>query len=159
MLLAAALTPTSHVAHILPIVATEPADASPPKRTPHRTPLDQGLGGLAGPASTIACLPSSEDRRLPKCRKQSGRGQGDSDRCRGRVRALSTIRGQLHAKLAIFVEDNFAEMTVTTALCVHGGVEPDAVRVRGMGSIPAVSSLPEAIADVAGLLAPGGSGG
>lgn len=49
------------------------------------------------------------------------------------VRALRTITGQIHAKLAIFVEDNFAEMMVITALRVHGGIELDAVKVHGMG--------------------------
>lgn len=49
------------------------------------------------------------------------------------VRVLRTITGQIHAKLAIFVEDRFAEMMVTTALRVHGGIELDAVKVHGMG--------------------------
>lgn len=73
MLLAAALTPTSHAAHTLPIVAMEATEARPPKRTPHRIPLDQGLAGLAGPASTIVCLPSSQERRLPKRWRRSSR--------------------------------------------------------------------------------------
>lgn len=49
------------------------------------------------------------------------------------VRALRTITGQIHAKLAIFVEDKFAEMMVTTALRDHGGVELEAVKIHGMG--------------------------
>lgn len=49
------------------------------------------------------------------------------------VRALRTITGQIHAKLAIFVEDRFGEMMVTTALRVHGGIELDAVKVHSMG--------------------------
>jgi len=49
------------------------------------------------------------------------------------IRALRTITGQIDAKLAIFVEDEFAERLVTTALRYHGGVELDAVKIHGMG--------------------------
>ncbi len=49
------------------------------------------------------------------------------------VKALRTITGQIHAELAIFVEDQFAELMVTTALRIHGGVELDAVKVHAMG--------------------------
>ncbi len=49
------------------------------------------------------------------------------------VRALRTITGQIHAKLAIFVEDRFAELMVATALRSHGGIELDAVKIHGMG--------------------------
>jgi hypothetical protein len=49
------------------------------------------------------------------------------------IKALRTITGQIDAKLAIFVEDAFAELMVTTALRYHGGFELDAVKVHGMG--------------------------
>jgi predicted ATPase len=49
------------------------------------------------------------------------------------IRALRTITGQIDAKLAIFVEDDFAEKLVTTALRYHGGVELDAIKIHGMG--------------------------
>jgi ABC-type multidrug transport system ATPase subunit len=49
------------------------------------------------------------------------------------IRALRTITGQIEAELAIFVEDEFAERLVVTALRYHGGVELDAVKVHGMG--------------------------
>ncbi|PPJ27943.1 AAA family ATPase [Nocardia nova] len=49
------------------------------------------------------------------------------------VRALRTITGQIDAKLAIFVEDKFAETMVITALRAHGGVELEAVKVHSMG--------------------------
>ena len=44
------------------------------------------------------------------------------------IKALRTITGQIDAKLAIFVEDTFAELMVTTALRYHGGIEINAVR-------------------------------
>ncbi|GAB7106633.1 hypothetical protein JCM4814A_49470 [Streptomyces phaeofaciens JCM 4814] len=59
---AAALTPTSHAAHALPMAMTETTEENAPNRAPNRIPLDQGLGGLVGPASVIAALPSSESR-------------------------------------------------------------------------------------------------
>lgn len=49
------------------------------------------------------------------------------------IKALRTITGQIDAKLAIFVEDAFAELMVTTALRYHGGIEIDAIKVHGMG--------------------------
>jgi len=49
------------------------------------------------------------------------------------IKALRTITGQIEAKLAIFVEDVFAELMVTTALRYHGGIELDAIKVHGMG--------------------------
>ncbi|MFE9427638.1 AAA family ATPase [Kitasatospora sp. NPDC006697] len=49
------------------------------------------------------------------------------------INALRTITGQIDAKLAIFVEDSFAELMVMTALRNHGGIELDAVKVHGMG--------------------------
>ncbi|HEV2640220.1 MAG TPA: AAA family ATPase [Actinocrinis sp.] len=49
------------------------------------------------------------------------------------IKALRTITGQIEAKLAIFVEDQFAELMVTTALRYHGGIELDAVKIHGMG--------------------------
>jgi predicted ATPase len=56
------------------------------------------------------------------------------------IRALRTITGQIDAKLAIFVEDSFAEVLVTTALRYHGGVELAAVKIHGMGgATPAVT--------------------
>jgi energy-coupling factor transporter ATP-binding protein EcfA2 len=48
------------------------------------------------------------------------------------IRALRTITGQIEATLAIFVEDNFAERMVVTALR-YGGAEMDAVKVHAMG--------------------------
>lgn len=49
------------------------------------------------------------------------------------VKALRTITGQIQAKLAIFVEDAFAELMVLTALRSHGGIELDEVKVHAMG--------------------------
>jgi energy-coupling factor transporter ATP-binding protein EcfA2 len=49
------------------------------------------------------------------------------------IKALRTITGQIDAKLAIFVEDAFAESMVMTALRYHGGIELDAVKIHGMG--------------------------
>ncbi|MFJ6064980.1 AAA family ATPase [Streptomyces tendae] len=49
------------------------------------------------------------------------------------VKALRTITGQIQAKLAIFVEDDFAEFMVLTALRSHGGIELDEVKVHAMG--------------------------
>ncbi|MFD6911395.1 ATP-dependent endonuclease [Streptomyces virginiae] len=49
------------------------------------------------------------------------------------IKALRTITGQIDAKLAIFVEDKFAELMMTTALRYHGGIELDAVKIHGMG--------------------------
>jgi hypothetical protein len=46
--------PTSHAAHALPMATTDTTAASPPKRTPSTTPLDQeleGVDGLVAPAS------------------------------------------------------------------------------------------------------------
>ena len=45
------------------------------------------------------------------------------------IKALRTVTGQIDAKLAIFVEDRFAELMVTTALRYHGGIEIDAVKI------------------------------
>jgi hypothetical protein len=56
------------------------------------------------------------------------------------VKALRTITGQIDAKLAIFVEDEFAERMVATALRYEGGVELDAVKIHGMGGAgPAIT--------------------
>jgi hypothetical protein len=49
------------------------------------------------------------------------------------ITALRTITGQIDAKLAIFVEDEFAELMVTTALRYYGNVEIDAIKVHRMG--------------------------
>ncbi len=49
------------------------------------------------------------------------------------IKALRTITGQIDAKLAIFVEDVFAEQMVTTALRYYGGIELDAIKIHGMG--------------------------
>jgi AAA domain, putative AbiEii toxin, Type IV TA system len=55
------------------------------------------------------------------------------------IKALRTITGQIEAKLAVFVEDSFSELMVTTALRYHGGLEIDAIKVHGMGGAqPAV---------------------
>lgn len=56
------------------------------------------------------------------------------------IRALRTITGQIEAELAIFVEDDFAEQMVSTALRYHGGVELDAIKIHGMGGAhPAIT--------------------
>jgi energy-coupling factor transporter ATP-binding protein EcfA2 len=49
------------------------------------------------------------------------------------IKALRTITGQIDAKLAIFVEDEFAEMMVTAALRASGGIELDAIKIHAMG--------------------------
>lgn len=49
------------------------------------------------------------------------------------IRALRTITGQIDASIAIFVEDEFAEKMVTTALRYHGNIELDGVKIHGMG--------------------------
>lgn len=49
------------------------------------------------------------------------------------VKALRTITGQIHAKLAIFVEDEFAERMVGTALRYRGGVDLASIRIHAMG--------------------------
>lgn len=49
------------------------------------------------------------------------------------IKSLRTITGQIDAKLAIFVEDSFAELMVTTALRYQGGIEIEAVKIHGMG--------------------------
>jgi predicted ATPase len=49
------------------------------------------------------------------------------------ITALRTITGQIDAKLAIFVEDEFAELMVQTALRHHGDVELGAIKIHGMG--------------------------
>ncbi|RQX00232.1 ATP-dependent nuclease [Micromonospora inaquosa] len=49
------------------------------------------------------------------------------------IAALRTIAGQIDAKLAIFVEDSFAELMVTSSLRAIGNVEIDAVKVHAMG--------------------------
>jgi predicted ATPase len=55
------------------------------------------------------------------------------------IRALRTITGQIDASLAIFVEDAFAELMVTTALRYFRGLEVEAVKVHAMGgATPAI---------------------
>ena len=55
------------------------------------------------------------------------------------VNSLRTITGQIDAKLAIFVEDEFSEWLVYAALRYFGGIAIDAVKVHGMGgAAPAV---------------------
>ena len=54
------------------------------------------------------------------------------------IRALRTITGQVEARLAIFVEDEFAELMVAAALRQVDGIEMDAVKIHGMGgAVPA----------------------
>ena len=54
------------------------------------------------------------------------------------VRALRTITGQAEAQLAIFVEDEFAELMVATALRQVDNIELDAIKIHGMGgAVPA----------------------
>ena len=55
------------------------------------------------------------------------------------INSLRTITGQIDAKLAIFVEDEFAVRVTATALRYHGNVELDAIQIHGMGgSSPAM---------------------
>jgi predicted ATPase len=55
------------------------------------------------------------------------------------INALRTITGQIDAKLAIFVEDEFAELWIKTLLRFFGGVEGEAIKVHGMGgAVPAI---------------------
>lgn len=49
------------------------------------------------------------------------------------IAALRTITGQIDAELAIFVEDEYAEFMVQTALRYYGGVELAAIKVHRMG--------------------------
>lgn len=49
------------------------------------------------------------------------------------ITALRTITGQIDAKLAIFVEDEFAELMVQTALRYYGTAELDAIKIHSMG--------------------------
>lgn len=49
------------------------------------------------------------------------------------IKALRTITGQVDAKLAVFVEDSFAEQMMWTALRYYRGIELDAVLVHRMG--------------------------
>jgi len=49
------------------------------------------------------------------------------------IKALRTITGQIEAKLAIFVEDEFGELLVTSALRQRGGIEMDAIKIHAMG--------------------------
>lgn len=54
------------------------------------------------------------------------------------IRALRTITGQVEAQLAIFVEDDFAELMVATALRQVDNIELDAIKIHGMGgAVPA----------------------
>lgn len=56
------------------------------------------------------------------------------------IAALRTITGQIDAHLAIFVEDTYAELLVTTALRYTSGVELSAVKVHKMGGAnPAIT--------------------
>ncbi|MFD6181422.1 ATP-dependent endonuclease [Streptomyces goshikiensis] len=48
------------------------------------------------------------------------------------VMALRTITGQTEAKLAIFVEDEFAKLMVTSALRNHGRIELDEIKLHAM---------------------------
>lgn len=49
------------------------------------------------------------------------------------IRALRTITSQIDARLAIFVEDRFAELMVQTALRYTENVEMDAIKIHSMG--------------------------
>lgn len=56
------------------------------------------------------------------------------------IAALRTITGQIDARLAVFVEDVYAEQVVTTALRYTAGVELSAVKIHKMGGdSPALS--------------------
>lgn len=55
------------------------------------------------------------------------------------IAALRTITGQIEAKLAVFVEDDFAARMTTVALRYRGSVEMDAIKIHAMGgSSPAM---------------------
>jgi len=49
------------------------------------------------------------------------------------IRALRTITGQIDAQLAIFVEDEYSELMVETALRYYGKVALDGIKVHRMG--------------------------
>jgi energy-coupling factor transporter ATP-binding protein EcfA2 len=56
------------------------------------------------------------------------------------IAALRTITGQIDAKLAIFVEDDFARLMVESALRSRGEVEISAVKIHAMGgAAPAIT--------------------
>jgi hypothetical protein len=59
------------------------------------------------------------------------------------IHALRTITGQIDAKLAIFVEDKFAERMTNTILRYYGQVELAAVKVHGMGGATAAIKVNE----------------
>jgi energy-coupling factor transporter ATP-binding protein EcfA2 len=64
---------------------------------------------------------------------------GELNRGKLDIVALRTITGQVDARLAIFVEDRFAEDMAKTMLRYFGGVELSAVKVHGMGgAVPAM---------------------
>jgi hypothetical protein len=55
------------------------------------------------------------------------------------IAALRTITGEIDARLAIFVEDTYAELLTATALRYSTGVELSAIKIHGMGGAsPAV---------------------
>ncbi len=55
------------------------------------------------------------------------------------VRALRTITGQVDAALAIYVEDEFAELMTLTALRTVDGIELDTIKMHSMGgAAPAI---------------------
>ncbi|MGW4350738.1 ATP-dependent nuclease [Nocardia sp. NPDC004582] len=49
------------------------------------------------------------------------------------VHALRTITGQIDGKLAVFVEDTFAEQMVAAAFRAYDDIELDAIRIHAMG--------------------------
>ncbi|WP_457134439.1 ATP-dependent nuclease [Mycobacteroides abscessus] len=49
------------------------------------------------------------------------------------IRSLRTITGQIDARLAIFVEDQFAVQLINTALRYYGDVEMDGIKIHAMG--------------------------
>jgi len=59
------------------------------------------------------------------------------------IKALRTITGQVDAKLAIFVEDMFAERMVWMALRYYGDLELDAILVHGMGGAQPAAKVNE----------------
>ncbi|GAB2806273.1 hypothetical protein GCM10027176_09070 [Actinoallomurus bryophytorum] len=49
------------------------------------------------------------------------------------IAALRTITGQIDAKLAIFVEDSFAQLVIEAALRSYGDIEINAIKIHAMG--------------------------
>jgi predicted ATPase len=68
---------------------------------------------------------------------------GELNRGKLDINALRTITGQIDAKLAIFVEDRFAERMTSTILRYYGRIELAAIKVHGMGGATAAVKVNE----------------